>query len=94
MEDILRTSCLDMSTIASVQRCLGSCGYSDRHHQCGGEVPLHCQQVLHTRGFLDVPTSKNPEESSLASMQATEWVLLYLSIGHYWCYYEPLTQQG
>jgi hypothetical protein len=28
----------------------------DRHVKCDGEVPLHCQQELHTQGFYFVPT--------------------------------------
>jgi hypothetical protein len=32
------------------------------------------------------PHRKNPEGSNLASMEALQWVLLYLSIGHYRCY--------
>jgi hypothetical protein len=31
---------------------------------------------------LGVPTGTNIEDSSLASMEAMQWVLLYLSIGH------------
>jgi hypothetical protein len=69
-------------TAASVQRCRGSCGQSDRHPQCDGEVPLRCQQELHTQGSLGVSTGKNPEDSNLASVEAMQWVLLYLSIGH------------
>jgi hypothetical protein len=49
-------------------------------HSDDGEVPLRCQQELHTQGFLRVPTSKNPEYSYLASVGAMQWVLLYLSI--------------
>jgi hypothetical protein len=41
-------------TATSVQRCRGSCGLSDRHPQCDSEVPLRCQQVLRTQGFLSV----------------------------------------
>jgi hypothetical protein len=33
-------------------------------------------------GFLDVLTRKNPEDSNLASIEAMQWALLYLSIGH------------
>jgi hypothetical protein len=50
------------------------------------EVPLSCQQKLHTQGFLDVPTAKNPEDPNLASVEAMQWVLLYLSICHDRCY--------
>jgi hypothetical protein len=61
----------------------GYCGQSDRHPQWDGEVPLRCQQELHTQGFLGVPTGKIPEDSNLASVEAMQWVhLLYLSIGH------------
>jgi hypothetical protein len=31
---------------------------------------------------LSVPMSKNPEDSNLASVEATLWVLLCLFIGH------------
>jgi hypothetical protein len=48
-------------------------------------VPLHCQQELHTQGFLGVLTCKNPGESNLASEEAMQWVL-YLSINHDRCY--------
>jgi hypothetical protein len=51
-----------------------------------GEVPLHCQQELHTQGFLGVPTGKNTEDSNPVSVEAMQWVLLYLSIGHDRCY--------
>jgi hypothetical protein len=37
---------------------------------------------MHTQGILDVPTGKNLENPILASMEAMQWVLLYLSIGH------------
>jgi hypothetical protein len=56
------------------------------HPQFDGEVPLHCQQELHTHGFLGVSTGKNPEDSNLASAEAMQWVLLYLSISHDKCY--------
>jgi hypothetical protein len=43
-------------------------------------VPLHCQQELHTQGFLAVPTGKNAEDLNLVSVEAMQWVLLlYLS---------------
>jgi hypothetical protein len=45
-------------------------------------VPLRCQQELLTQGFLGVSTGKNPEDSNLASVEAMQWALLYLSIGH------------
>jgi hypothetical protein len=45
-------------------------------------VHLHCQQELHTQGFLGVRTGKNREDSNLVSVEAMQWVLLYLSIGH------------
>jgi hypothetical protein len=67
-------------TAASVQRRRASCGKSDRHPQCEGEVPLRCQQELHTQGFLAVPTRKTPEDSNLVSVEAMQWALLYLSI--------------
>jgi hypothetical protein len=34
------------------------------------------------RRDLGVPTGRNPEDSSQASVEATQWVLLYLSLGH------------
>jgi hypothetical protein len=71
-------------TAASVERCRGCCGQSDRHPQC--DVPLHCQQELHTRGYLGVPTGKNLGDSSPASVEAMQWALVYLSIGHVTCY--------
>jgi hypothetical protein len=37
-------------------------------------------------GFSGVPTGKNPEDLNLASVEAMQWVLLYLSIGHDKCY--------
>jgi hypothetical protein len=74
-------------TAASVQRCRGSCRWYDRHPQCDGEVPLRCQQELHTQGFSGVPTGKTLEDSNLVSVEAMQWVLLYLSIGHDTCYW-------
>jgi hypothetical protein len=41
-----------------------------------------CKQELYTQGFLDVPAGKNPEDLNLASVEAMQWVLLYLSISH------------
>jgi hypothetical protein len=73
-------------TAASVQRWRGSCGQSDSHPQCDGEVFLSCEQELHTQGFLGVPT----EDSNLAGVEAMQWVPLYLSIGHDRCYSEYL----
>jgi hypothetical protein len=35
---------------------------------------------------LGVPTRKNPEDSSQVSVEAVQWGLLYLSIGHDMCY--------
>jgi hypothetical protein len=55
---------------------------SDRHPKCDGEVPLRCQQELDTQGCLGVPTGKNPGDSNVASVEAMQWALLYLSIGH------------
>jgi hypothetical protein len=37
------------------------------------------------RCFQVSPTGKNPEDSNLASVEAMQWVLLYLSIGHDKC---------
>jgi hypothetical protein len=56
------------------------------HPQRDGEVPLCCQQKLRTQGYLGVPKGKNPEDSNLASVEAMQWVLLYLSIGNDTCY--------
>jgi hypothetical protein len=44
---------------------------------------VKCQQELHTQGVLAVPTGKNPEDSNPVSVEAMQWVLLYLSIGHH-----------
>jgi hypothetical protein len=69
-------------TAASVQRCRGSCAQSNRHPQC-------------TQGLRGVPTGQNPEDSNLAwSVEAMQWVLLYLSVGHDRCYWEHLAQHG
>jgi hypothetical protein len=46
------------------------------------------------RGFLGVPTGKNPEDSNPESVEAMQWVLVYLSIGHGRCYSEHLAQRG
>jgi hypothetical protein len=54
--------------------------------QYNGDIPLHCHQELNTQVILGVPTGKNPEDSNEASMEAMQWVLLYLSIGDDWCY--------
>jgi hypothetical protein len=35
-----------------------------------GEVPLHCQEELHTQGFLDIPADKYREDSSTAGVKA------------------------
>jgi hypothetical protein len=51
------------------------------HNAMVSEMPLRCQQELHTQRFLDIPTGKNPEDSNLASAETMQWVLLYLSIG-------------
>jgi hypothetical protein len=51
-------------TAASMHRCQGSYGQSGRHARW--DVPLHCQQERHTKGCLEVPTGKNPEDSNLA----------------------------
>jgi hypothetical protein len=37
-------------------------------------------------GFLCVPTGKNPEDVNLASVEAMQWVLLYVSTCHGSCY--------
>jgi hypothetical protein len=73
-------------TATSVRRFRGSSEQSDRHTQCDGMAPLCCQQELHTQGTLGVPTVKNPADSTLESVEAMQWVLLYLSIGHDRCY--------
>jgi hypothetical protein len=49
--------------------------------------------AAYTRVF-GVPTGKNPEDSNLASVEAMQWVLLYLSIGRDKCYWEHLAQHG
>jgi hypothetical protein len=36
------------------------------------------------KGFLDVLTGKIPDDANLAGVEATQWVLLCLSIGHDW----------
>jgi hypothetical protein len=36
--------------------------------------------------ILGFPTGKTQEDSNLASVEAMQWVLLYLSIGHDRCY--------
>jgi hypothetical protein len=54
---------------------------SDRHPQCGGEAPLGCEQELSTWGLL----SKNLEDSSQVSVEAMQWVLFCLCIGHDMC---------
>jgi hypothetical protein len=81
-------------TATSVQRCRGSCGYSDRHPHCSGEVPLRCQQELHAQGTLGVPTGEKLEDSDLASVEVMQWVLLYAIIDHSNCYWEYLAQHG
>jgi hypothetical protein len=67
--------------------------WSDRHPQCSGEVPLCCQQKLHTQRFLGFPIGKNPEDSKLVSMEAMQWVL-YLSIGDNRRYWKHLAWHG
>jgi hypothetical protein len=37
--------------------------------------------VAYTR-VLGVPIGKNPEDSNLGNVEAMQWVLLYLFIGH------------
>jgi hypothetical protein len=58
-------------------------GYDEK---CNGDMPLHCQQKLNTQGILGVPTGKNPEDSNQVSMEAMQWVHLYLSVGDDRCY--------
>jgi hypothetical protein len=57
-------------------------------------VPLRDQKKLHTQGFLGFSTSKNAENSNLARVEAMQWILLYLSIGHDGRYCEHLAQHG
>jgi hypothetical protein len=38
------------------------------------------------KGSIGVPTSKNKDNSNLASLESMHLVLLYLSIGHDSCY--------
>jgi hypothetical protein len=54
--------------------------------QCHGEVPLRCQQAMHTQRCLGVPTGKNPEDDNLASMEAVQWAPFFLYISHDRCY--------
>jgi hypothetical protein len=44
---------------------------------------VKCQQELHTHGCVGVPTGKNTEDSSPVSVEAMQYALLCLSIGHY-----------
>jgi hypothetical protein len=53
----------------------------DRHPQCDGAVPLRCLQELHTQEeVFGVPTGTRPEDSSQVSVEAMQWILLYLSV--------------
>jgi hypothetical protein len=81
-------------TATSVQRCRGSCGYSDRHAQCDGQVTLCCQQELHAQGVPGVFTGKNPEDSNVAGVEAIQWVLLYLSMAYDRRSWEQLASHG
>jgi hypothetical protein len=45
-------------------------------------VNMGCTQ----KAFFDAPTGKNPEDSKVASVEAMQWILLYLSIHHNRCY--------
>jgi hypothetical protein len=54
--------------------------HGSTHPQRDDEVPLRCQQELHTQRCLGVPIGKNPEVSSQESVEAMQWVLLYLSM--------------
>jgi hypothetical protein len=65
---------------ASIQRCQDS--RSDRLSQCNREMPLCCQQELHTQEFLGVLTGKIAENSNPSSMEAMQSFLLYLSVSH------------
>jgi hypothetical protein len=60
------------------------------HPQCDGEMPLYCQQELHTQGILGVSRGKSSEHSNMADVESMQWVLHYLSIGHDRCYWEHL----
>jgi hypothetical protein len=51
------------------------------HVKCLFFVNRSCIQRV-----LCVPTGKNPEDSNPASVEAMQWVLLYLSIGRDRCY--------
>jgi hypothetical protein len=55
---------------------------ADSHPQCDGKVTLDCQLEPHTQGYLGDHTGKNPEDSTLASVEVMQWVLCYLSVGH------------
>jgi hypothetical protein len=57
-------------------------------------VLLRCKEVLHTQGFLVVPTGKNPEDSNLTCVEAMQWVLLYLPICYERCDWEYLAERG
>jgi hypothetical protein len=54
--------------------------------QCDREVRLLCQQELHSQGILGIATGKNPEALNLPSVEAMQWILLCLSVGHDRCY--------
>jgi hypothetical protein len=57
-------------------------------------MSFYCQQELHEQGILVVPTGKIPEDSDRASMEAMQWVILYLSIADDGCYREHLAQHS
>jgi hypothetical protein len=44
------------------------------------------EKELNTQGILNAPTGRNPEDLNQASVGATQWVLLYLSIRYDRCY--------
>jgi hypothetical protein len=52
------------------------------------------KRSCNAQGFLGFPTAKNAENSNLMSVEAMQWDLLYLSIGHYRSYCEHLAQHG
>jgi hypothetical protein len=47
---------------------------------------VKCLSLANTQGYLSFPNGKNPEDSKVASVEAMQWVLLYLSLGHDRCY--------
>jgi hypothetical protein len=63
-------------------------------HKATVLAPLCCQKQLYKQGNLGVPTGRSLEDSNQASVEAMQWVLRFLSIGHDGCYCEHPAQQG